>query len=81
MAERLSRSKVVVHAATLADKIGLDSLTIIQLGRSLGIAAPGVYRHVTDFTDLQHAISQLASQEAGKILSFSPAQDSQKLPL
>ncbi len=73
MTKRLSRTKVVAHAAVLADEIGFDSLTITKLGRSLGIAPPGVYRHVADLTDLQHAISQLASQEAGNMLSLACA--------
>lgn len=69
MAERLNRSVVIDRAALLADEIGLDNLTITKLGRSLGIAPPGVYRHVTDLADLRHAIGQQASHEVAIALS------------
>lgn len=69
MAERLNRSVVVDRAALLADEIGLENLTITKLGRSLGIAPPGVYRHVTDLADLRHAIGQQASHEVAIALS------------
>lgn len=73
MAERLNRSTVVARAASLADEIGLDQLTITKLGRALGIAPPGVYRHVTDLDDLRDAIGQQAAQEAATVLSAACA--------
>lgn len=69
MAERLTRDAVVDHAASLSDDIGLDELTITKLGRSLGIAPPGVYRHVTDLGDLRNAVSQQAAREVAAALS------------
>lgn len=73
MAERLNRGLVVEHAACLADDIGLAELTITKLGRSLGIAPPGVYRHVTDLSDLRGAIGQQAAREAALVLSTACA--------
>lgn len=69
MAERLNRSVVIDRAALLADEIGLDALTITKLGRTLGIAPPGVYRHVADLSDLRNAICQRASHEVAIALS------------
>lgn len=73
MAERLTRVAVVERAAVLADDIGLDNLTITKLGRSLGIAPPGVYRHVTDLGDLRNALGQQAAHEIAAALSHACA--------
>ena len=73
MAERLSRGAVVEHAASLSDDIGLDELTITRLGRSLGIAPPGVYRHVADLGDLRRALGRQAAREVAAVLSSACA--------
>lgn len=73
MADRLNRPLVVERAADLADEIGLDEVTITKLGRALGIAPPGVYRHVTDLSDLRGAIGQSAAEEVAAILSTACA--------
>lgn len=73
MAERLNRGAVIERAARLSDDIGLDELTITKLGRSLGIAPPGVYRHVSDLGDLRGAIGQHASREVAAALSVACA--------
>lgn len=73
MAERLSRGAVVERAADLSDEIGLDELTITKLGRALGIAPPGVYRHVADLGDLRSAIGQQAAREVAVALSAACA--------
>lgn len=63
MAERLSRSTLVERAAALSDKIGLEEVTITKVGHAVGIAPPGVYRHVVDVGDLRTAIAELATAE------------------
>lgn len=73
MAERLNRAVVVDRATDLADSIGWEELTITKLGRALGIAPPGVYRHVTDLDDLRRAISQKAAREVAVVLSAACA--------
>lgn len=73
MAERLTRGAVIEHAASLSDDIGLDELTITKLGRSLGIAPPGVYRHVADLGDLRNALGQQAAREVATALSAACA--------
>jgi AcrR family transcriptional regulator len=73
MPERLTRHTVVARAADLSDDIGLDQLTITKLGRELGIAPPGVYRHVTDLADLGAAIGRRAAHEVAVTLSAACA--------
>lgn len=69
MAERLTRMVVVERAADLADGIGLDDVTITKLGRALGVAPPGLYRHVADLADLRRAIGNQAAREVAAELS------------
>ncbi|GAB3294583.1 TetR/AcrR family transcriptional regulator [Epidermidibacterium keratini] len=69
MAERLNRNAVVERAAELADEFGLAEVTITKLGRALGIAPPGVYRHVTDVDDLRAAVGQRAATEVAGVLA------------
>ena len=69
MAERLTQAAVVERAGALADEIGLGEVTITKLGRALGIAPPGVYRHVADLADLHGAIGEQAAHEVAAVLS------------
>lgn len=73
MRERLSRAAVVTHAADLADRVGLDAVTLTRLARELGIAPPGMYRHVTDVHDLRRAIGEHAAREAASVLATASA--------
>ena len=56
------------NARALSDEIGLEELTITKLGRALGIAPPGVYRHVADLRDLRGAIARQAASAAITVL-------------
>lgn len=69
MSERLNRDEVVRRAGDLADSIGLSEVTITRLGRELGIAPQGVYRHVRDVSDLRSALARVAAGEVSEELS------------
>lgn len=73
MAERLSRAAVIVRAAELSDEIGLDAVTITKVGQAVGIAPPGVYRHVADADDLRAGIGALAADEVSRLLAEASA--------
>lgn len=73
MADRLTRATLVLRAADLADEIGLDALTITRVGRAVGIAPPGVYRHVADVADLRRAIGTLAATEVTRVVEQAGA--------
>ncbi len=64
---------MIDRAASLVDEIGLDQLTITKLGRALGIAPPGVYRHVNDLGDLRRALGRQAAREVAAVLSTACA--------
>lgn len=73
MNQRLNRTAVVKRAAELADEIGFEQLTFTKLGRALGIAPPGVYRHVSDLDDLRRAISHNSARNVAVVLSSACA--------
>ena len=73
MAERLTRTALVARAADLSDQIGLEAVTITKVGQCVGIAPPGVYRHVADIADLRRAIGARAAAEVARELSAASA--------
>ncbi|WP_241979238.1 MULTISPECIES: TetR family transcriptional regulator [Cryobacterium] len=50
--ERLNRERVLTAAIELADRDGLDSLTMRRLGEELGVEAMSIYAHVANKDDL-----------------------------
>jgi AcrR family transcriptional regulator len=48
----LSRERVVRAAVELADRDGIDALSMRKLGQELGVDAMAIYRHVRDKDDL-----------------------------
>lgn len=50
--ERLDRSRVVVAAVALADREGLDALSMRRLADELGVVPMALYKHVADKRDL-----------------------------
>ncbi|TFC06950.1 TetR family transcriptional regulator [Cryobacterium adonitolivorans] len=53
---RLSREEVLSTAITLADKGGIESLTMRRLGDELGVEAMSLYNHVANKEDLLNAM-------------------------
>jgi AcrR family transcriptional regulator len=49
---RLSRERVLRAAISLADRSGLDSLTMRRLGQELGVEAMSLYNHVSNKDDI-----------------------------
>ena len=55
----LNRAAVVRAAADLADRNGLDELTLTRVADSLGVSLPALYNHVRSTADCTAAIAQL----------------------
>ena len=53
---RLNRERVLAVAIDLADRVGLDSLTMRRLGEELGVEAMSIYSHVANKEDLLNAM-------------------------
>ena len=61
--KRLTRERVLRTALRLADKGGVDSLTMRRLARELGIEAMSLYNHVGNKGELVDAIVDLVVEE------------------
>jgi AcrR family transcriptional regulator len=59
----LSRERVLRAGVRLADRIGLDGLSMRTLGRSLGVEAMSLYHHVQDKDDLLDGMVDLVVAE------------------
>ncbi len=55
----LSRERVVRAAVAIADRSGIESLTMRRLGRELGVEAMSLYNHVADKDDILDGIVDL----------------------
>ncbi len=60
---RLKRERVLRAALVLADSSGIDSLTMRNLGRELGVEAMSVYNHVANKNDILDGIVDLVFSE------------------
>src|SRR5258708_28449955 len=59
----LKRERVLRAALVLADTSGIDSLTMRNLGRELGVEAMSVYNHVANKDDILDGIVDLVFGE------------------
>jgi AcrR family transcriptional regulator len=68
-AERLSRERIVAAAIDLADRDGIDSLSMRKLAQQLGVDPMSLYNHVSDKDDL------LAGIVDGLVARIEPTTD------
>ncbi len=61
--ETLSRERVLRAAVQLADEGGIESLTMRELGRRLGVEAASLYNHVSGKDDVLDGMTDLAASE------------------
>jgi AcrR family transcriptional regulator len=68
----LTRERVLQAAVDLADRDGLDGLSMRRLGQELGVEAMALYRHVRDKDDLLDGIIEVV---VGQIDRPKPVKD------
>lgn len=61
--DTLNRERVVRAAMDLADDSGIESVTMRELGRKLGVEAASLYNHVAGKDDLLSGMADLAAAE------------------
>lgn len=61
--DTLNRERVLRAAMELADEGGIESLTMRELGRRLGVEAASLYNHVNGKDDLLDGMTDLAAGE------------------
>ena len=69
----LDAASVVDVAAQLADRDGLEQLTLARLAAELGVRAPSLYAHVGGLDDLRDRIGALGVVELTDALSAAAA--------
>jgi AcrR family transcriptional regulator len=69
----LDASSVVAAAARIADRDGLDQLTLARLAAELGVRAPSLYAHVGGLADLRERVRELGATEMTEALSEAAA--------
>jgi AcrR family transcriptional regulator len=62
----LTRERVLHAAVGLADRDGLEGLSMRKLGQELGVEAMALYRHVRDKDDLLDGVLELIVGEIGR---------------
>ncbi|MGI9644505.1 MAG: TetR family transcriptional regulator [Ilumatobacteraceae bacterium] len=53
----VDENRVIDAAAELADREGLDALTLTRVAKELGVRQPALYRHVESYNDLLRSLS------------------------
>jgi AcrR family transcriptional regulator len=64
----LSRELVVAEAATVADEIGYERLTLAAVAERFGVAVPSLYKHVAGLGALRRELALLAITDLGERL-------------
>ena len=55
--EPLDQNRVLDAAGELADRDGLDTVTLTKVAKALGVRQPALYRHVDNYQDLIRGLS------------------------
>ncbi len=65
----LSTAKVVAEAATLADEVGWDNLSLAALAARCGVKLPSLYKHIASLEALRLDVSAAAMRELGAAMT------------
>ena len=72
----LTSQKLVVAAADLADRDGLDAVSLSALADQFGVRVPSLYKHVAGLDDLQQRLA--VEGTAGLLAALQPAVDGKR---
>src|SRR2546430_17046984 len=59
----LTPERIISAAATVADEVGLDRLTLAAVAQRCGVSLPGLYKHVSGLDEVRRGIALLAVRE------------------
>jgi AcrR family transcriptional regulator len=65
----LTSARVAEAAATLADEVGLDRVTLTALAARFGVATPSLYTHVRSADDVRTRVALLALAETADLVA------------
>src|SRR5260370_22669017 len=59
----LTPERIIWQAATVADEVGLDRLTLAAVAQRCGVSLRGLYKHVSGLEEVRRGIALLAVRE------------------
>jgi AcrR family transcriptional regulator len=64
----LTEARVIEEAERIVDEVGLSSLTLAALARSLEVRQPSLYKHISGMEGVQRSIALRAKRELAAVL-------------
>lgn len=69
----LTPERVIAQAATVADEVGLDRLTLAAVAQRCGVSLPGLYKHVSGLEEVRRGIAITGVRELTGIIATAAA--------
>jgi AcrR family transcriptional regulator len=67
----LTRARIVVESANVADEVGLEGFTLAAVAERCGVSLPGLYKHTAGLDGTKRDIALLAVRELTAALSLA----------
>ena len=69
----LTPERIISEAATVADEVGLDRLTLAAVAHRCGVSLPGLYKHVSGLDEVRRGIALLGVKELTSVTARAAA--------
>lgn len=69
----LTPDRIIAEAATVADEVGLDRLTLAAVAHRCGVSLPGLYKHVAGVDEVRSGIAIAALRDLTGITATAAA--------
>jgi len=69
----LTPERIISEAATVADEVGLDRLTLAAVAHRCGVSLPGLYKHVSGLDEVRRGIALLGVTELTSVTARAAA--------
>jgi AcrR family transcriptional regulator len=69
----LTPERIIAEAATVADEVGLDRLTLAAVAPRCGVSLPGLYKHVSGLDEVRRGIAIAAVRDLTAVVATAAA--------
>src|SRR5258705_12678434 len=69
----LTPERIIWQAATVADEVGLDRLTLAAVAQRCGVSLPGLYKHVSGLDEVRRGIALVGVRELADAVARAAA--------
>src|SRR5271169_3535123 len=69
----LTPERIISEAATVADEVGLDRLTLAAVAQRCGVSLPGLYKHVKGLDEVRRGIAITAVRDLTSVTAAAAA--------